>query len=68
MMIQATIPSALGILFTPWILDRSLLIAAAVTALSIGTMWLLLRSGRLTAGRLAAFGLLYLVFVGLLLV
>lgn len=65
MMIQATVPSALGILFTPWILDRPLLIAAAVTALSISAMWLLLKKAQLTAGRLAGFGFLYLVFAAL---
>lgn len=66
MMIQATVPSALGILFTPWLLERPLLIAAAVTAASIGLMWLLLRSAALTAARLAVFGLLYGAFVWLI--
>jgi cation:H+ antiporter len=65
MMIQATVPSALGILFTPWILDRPLLIAAAITALSIAAMWMLLRKGLLGARAMVAFGLLYLVFAGL---
>jgi cation:H+ antiporter len=65
MMIQATVPSALGILFTPWIFDRPLLIAAGITALSIAAMWVLLRRGLLRARGLTAFGLLYLVFVGL---
>ena len=31
MMIQATVPSALGIFFTPWLLSPALLWAAAVT-------------------------------------
>ncbi len=31
MMIQATVPSALGIMFTPWVLDRPLVVAAVVT-------------------------------------
>jgi cation:H+ antiporter len=62
MMIQATIPSALGIIFTPWMLDSSLVIAAVVTFLSISMMWALLRSASLGARKLAAFGLLYLIF------
>jgi cation:H+ antiporter len=62
MMIQATVPSALGIFFTPWLLDAPLSIAAIVTFASIAVMWLLLRRGLLSAGRLAAFGALYGVF------
>lgn len=65
MMIQATVPSALGLLFTPWLLDKPLTIAAGVTFASIAMMWLLLRWRALTAARLSLFGLLYLVFVGL---
>jgi len=66
MLIQATIPSALGIMFTPWLLDSPLLIAALVTFVSIACMWVLLRRGALSAGRLAGFGLLYLVFAAAL--
>jgi len=65
MMIQATVPSALGLLFTPWLLDKPLMIAGAVTLASIALMWLLLQWRGLTAARLAVFGLLYLVFAGL---
>jgi cation:H+ antiporter len=65
MMIQATIPGALGIFFTPWLLDRPLLIAAAVTLVSVGLMWVMLRRGLLTARKLALFGVLYFVFAGL---
>jgi cation:H+ antiporter len=66
MLIQATVPSALGIFFTPWLFDRPLTIAAAVTFASIACMWLLLRCGLLSAGRLAWFGILYLAFAALL--
>jgi cation:H+ antiporter len=62
MMIQATVPSALGLFFTPWLLDTPLSIAAIVTFTSIALMWLLLSRGMLNAGRLAAFGALYVVF------
>ncbi len=65
MMIQATIPSALGIFFTPWLFDRPLMIAAAVTLFSIALMWMLLRQGKLSARKLALFGVLYCVFAGL---
>ena len=42
MMIQATIPSALGIFFTPWVLDRTLLWGAAITMASIAGLHVLL--------------------------
>ena len=45
MMIQATIPSALGIYFTPWLFDRTLLVAAGITALAILFLWNLFRRG-----------------------
>lgn len=67
MMIQATIPSAFGILFTPWLLDRSLLWGAAVTTVSVVGLLTLLRRRALTPPRLALFGLLDGVFaVGLI--
>jgi cation:H+ antiporter len=63
MMIQATIPSALGIFFTPWLLQDALLWAGAVTMLSIvGLAWCLHRRA-LSARAMAAFGLLYVLFV-----
>lgn len=63
MMIQATIPSALGIFYTPWLFDQPLLIAAVVTFISILLLRMLLKRSALTAGRLAAFGALYGVFL-----
>jgi cation:H+ antiporter len=62
MMIQATIPSALGLFFTPWLLDASLLWAAGVTMVAIGVMLVLLHRQALTARRLAAMAGLYAVF------
>jgi cation:H+ antiporter len=62
MMIQATVPSALGLFFTPWLLDRSLLWGAAVTMAGIVVMFVLLRRDALTARRLAALAALYGVF------
>jgi cation:H+ antiporter len=67
MMIQATIPSALGIFFTPWLLDKSLVWAGVVTMMSIAGIYFALRSKRLSARGFASFGLLYGVFaLGLL--
>lgn len=62
MMIQATIPSALGLLFTPWMLDRTLVWAAVVTVASIVGLYWFLKHRHLSARKLAAFGALYIVF------
>lgn len=62
MMIQATVPSALGIFFTPWLLSSSLLWGAAVTMAAIAVMLVLLHRHALTAKRLLALAGLYGVF------
>jgi cation:H+ antiporter len=66
MMIQATIPSGLGLLFTPWRFTAPLVLAGVVTMLAVGYLLVLLRTDRLTAGRLAGAALFYSAFaVGL---
>jgi cation:H+ antiporter len=62
MMIQATIPSALGLYFTPWMFDEPLLVAGLVTAAAIVLLWMLFRRGAMTGRALASVGLLYAVF------
>lgn len=62
MMIQATVPSALGLFFTPWLLGPALLWAAAVTMAAIVVMLVLLRRHALTAKRLFAMAALYGAF------
>jgi cation:H+ antiporter len=64
MMIQATIPTALGLFFTRWHLGSPLLLAAAVTAVAVSVMFLVFRSGHASRKLLAAMGLLYAVFAG----
>jgi cation:H+ antiporter len=66
MMIQATIPTAFGLFWTPWLLDAPLLLAAGVTALAVTIMAVTFRCGVLSRRLLAAMGLLYLLFAGLL--
>ena len=63
MMIQATIPSALGLFFTPWLLTTPLLAAAGATMLAIVIMFLAFRRGSFSRWLLAGMGLLYLTFV-----
>jgi len=61
MMIQATIPTALGLFFTPWRFDAALSLAAAVTAIAVAGLLAFLRRNALTPVRLSAF----IVFYGL---
>lgn len=62
MMIQATIPSALGIFFTPWRFDGPLLAAGIITALAIVYLWQLFRRGAVDGRALVTVSLLYAVF------
>lgn len=62
MMIQATIPSALGLFATPWLFDAPLVAAGAVTTLAIVFLWRLFRRGGVDARRLVPVGLLYVAF------
>ncbi|MBA2651923.1 MAG: sodium:calcium antiporter [Tatlockia sp.] len=63
MMIQATLPSALGIFFTTWMLDKALIWGAMITMMSILGLYFLLRKHALTSQRLACFGLFYVFFL-----
>ncbi|WP_419419233.1 sodium:calcium antiporter [Legionella sp. D16C41] len=63
MMIQATIPSGLGLLFTPWLLNGESLWGAFLTLLAILIIYLMLKRGGLTASRLASIGLFYILFL-----
>jgi cation:H+ antiporter len=62
MMIQATIPSGIGLVFTPWLFDTPLVLAGAATLGAVVYLRVLLRAGRLTAGRLAGAVLFYIAF------
>lgn len=62
MMIQATVPSGLGLLFTGWHLDTALVWSGVVTMVAISYLLVTSRAHRLTPTRLAVCGLLYLGF------
>jgi cation:H+ antiporter len=66
MMVQATVPSGLGILFTSWDFDGPLLTSGLVTAAAIVFLLVTLRRGHLNARRLAAATGFYVVFAALL--
>jgi cation:H+ antiporter len=62
MMIQATVPSALGLFFTPWLFDRVLLWAGILTAVAVVILWSFFVRGRVKAGYLLPISLIYGVF------
>jgi cation:H+ antiporter len=62
MMIQATVPSGLGLLFTPWLFDGALLAAGIATMAAVVYLLVLLRTQRLTAGRLVGAAAFYSAF------
>jgi cation:H+ antiporter len=66
MMIQATVPSAFGIFFTPWLLDPALIVAGGVTLVAIVALWAGFRSGRMSRAWLSAMALFYVAFIGAL--
>jgi cation:H+ antiporter len=67
MMIQATVPTAFGLFFTPWILDKSLLVGAGVTALAVAAMFIAFRRGFISRVFLAAMAGFYVLFAAIIL-
>jgi cation:H+ antiporter len=53
MMIQATVPSGIGLLFTTWHFNGALLWSGIITMAAITYLLLTMRSRRLTPARLA---------------
>jgi cation:H+ antiporter len=62
MMIQATVPTAFGLFWTPWLLQAPLLAAAGITVLSILYLQWIFRSSAVHARALVRVAWLYLVF------
>lgn len=62
MMIQATVPSAIGIGLTSWQFDAPLVLAGVATIVSIGYLLTLIRLHRLTAAALLGAGGFYAAF------
>lgn len=63
MMIQATVPTAFGLLFSPWMLDRIALFSAAATALAMAALLVVFRSGRASGWTLVQAGWFYIAFI-----
>jgi len=62
MMIQATVPTAFGLFFTPWILDQALVLAGAITLFAVGVLFLAFWRGWITRRYLVLMAALYLAF------
>jgi cation:H+ antiporter len=62
MMIQATVPSAFGLFFTPWLFDTPLMLAAVFTMAAVAYLLIVLRLKRLTSAALAGAALFYVGF------
>ena len=67
MMIQATVPSGLGLLFTPWRFDAALLLSGLATMAALGYLLFLLRTGRFNARTMSYAALFYVAFAACLL-
>ncbi len=68
MMIQATVPSAFGIFFTPWLFDAHLIWAGVVTLIAVSYLLITLKRDKLTPIRLVYAGLFYLCFAMIFLI
>jgi cation:H+ antiporter len=66
MMIQATVPSGLGLLFTPWRFDTALTVAGLATMVAIGYLLFLLHTKRFNAKTLSLAAVFYLAFAACL--
>jgi cation:H+ antiporter len=66
MMIQATVPSGLGLLFTPWRFNTALLVSGLITIATIGYLLTLLHTGRWAPKTFACAAGFYLAFAATL--
>ena len=66
MMIQATVPSGLGLLFTPWRFDAALLLSGLVTMAAIGYLLILLHRRAFNARTVTIAAAFYGVFAAVL--
>ncbi|MBI4320165.1 MAG: sodium:calcium antiporter [Chloroflexi bacterium] len=64
MLFQSCIPVAIGLMFTPWVLDTPALLSGILALLSAGLVYVMMVArGKLSAGTLGLGGLFYVAFV-----
>jgi cation:H+ antiporter len=66
MMIQATVPSALGLFFTSWIFSRELIVSGAVTVVAVVVLLSLFSRNAASGRSLVPLAGLYAVFVAII--
>ena len=66
MMVQATVPAGLGVLFTPWRFDRPLIVAVVTTVCAVLMLWTMFRRNKVIGANLIPVGLLYAVFAAVI--
>ncbi len=64
MMIQATIPTAFGLFFTPWRLDPPLVLAGSATLMAVAVLFAAFRWGWVSRRWLTGMAVIYAGFVG----
>jgi cation:H+ antiporter len=62
MMIQATVPTAFGLAFTPWMLDPALRLAGGATLISVAILYLGFRRGQVSRRLLTLMAVFYGLF------
>ena len=65
MMIQACVPAALGIGFTPWLFDRTLILSGLITVAAVLYLWIIFTRAKADARWVGLVGLFYGVFAWL---
>src|ERR1700676_938082 len=68
MMIQATIPTALGLFFTPWMFSRELIVSGIVTMVAVAILLGLFSKNAVNARLLMPLAGLYALFVAIIVV
>jgi cation:H+ antiporter len=66
MMIQATIPTALGLFFTPWLFTTDLLVSGLITMAAVMALLVFFSKRAVNARWLAPLGALYVLFVAII--
>jgi cation:H+ antiporter len=66
MMIQATVPTALGLFFTTWMFSRALVVSGAITALAVVILLGLFSKDTVNARWLMPLAGLYAVFIAII--
>jgi cation:H+ antiporter len=66
MMIQATIPTALGLFFTSWVFSRELIVSGVITMAAVAALLVMFSKNEVSARSLTPLVGLYVVFVAII--